>query len=65
MNGISAIQGEYSSVMSTRQLEAQYQAAALSMQQNAMEDAGEQAVQLIQGSVITDPAIGQNLDVFA
>ena len=66
MNGLAQVTG-VGSALSAVQFQAQYQATALNMQKQAIQDAGEAALRLITTalSAAADPNVGRNLDVAA
>ncbi len=64
MAGASSIAALGAGLESAR-LETEYQALALRRQVDALNLQGDLALQLIQSAVITDQAVGANLDVTA
>ncbi|MCC6489516.1 MAG: hypothetical protein IT365_13265 [Candidatus Hydrogenedentes bacterium] len=64
MAGISSISGIGAGIEAIR-LETEFQALALRRQVDALNLQGDLAIQLIQSAVVTDPSVGQNLDVLA
>ncbi|MCC6486557.1 MAG: hypothetical protein IT364_03590 [Candidatus Hydrogenedentes bacterium] len=64
MAGITSIGGVATGI-SQVQFETLYQAQALVRQQQAARDVGTAALNLIQAAFSIDPAVGQNLDVYA
>ena len=64
MAGINSIGGVTTGI-SQVQVETQYQAQTVARQQEAVRDVGTAALNLIQAAFSVDPAVGQNLDVYA
>ena len=64
MAGISSISGIGAGIEAIR-LETEFQALAIRRQVDALNLQGDLAIQLIQSAVVTDPSVGQNLDVLA
>ena len=64
MAGISSISGIGAGIEAVR-LETEFQALALRRQVDALNLQGDLAIQLIQSAVVTDPSVGQSLDVIA
>lgn len=57
--------GATSGGVSSAAFQAEYQARILSMQKDVQTSLGEAAIKLIQAAITVDPAVGQNLDVYA
>ena len=64
MAGISSISGIGAGIEAIR-LETEFQALALRRQVDVLNLQGDLAMRLIESAVITDPSVGQNLDVLA
>jgi hypothetical protein len=66
MNGLAPA-ASVGPALSAVQFQAQYQAAALNMQKQAIQDAGAAALRLITTALTAtaDPGVGRNLDVAA
>lgn len=62
MAGVSSI-AALSAGLENARLATEIQALAIRRQVDALNLQGELAIQLIQSAVITDPAVGANLDV--
>jgi len=65
MNRIAAVQPDYAGALGLARIHAEYRAATLKLQKEALEAINAQTLQLIRSSSIADPAIANHLDVVA
>lgn len=64
MAGASSISGIGAGIEAIR-LQTEFQALAIRRQVDTLNLQGDLALQLIQSAVVSDPSVGQNLDVLA